>query len=351
MSVIRLLIADDSPVFVDAFSHLIESDPNLKLVGTASDGLRAHQLAEQLRPDIITMDIHMPGLDGLGAIERIMSTVPTPILVLTGDPRSQDSRGCFEALSRGALELLPKPDFYAIEGAAGRHLCERIRLLAGVSVIHHARPVRVEPSLSPPMPPKSSLIPGVVVIGASTGGPAVLSEVLGMLPANFPLPIALVQHLASGFAPHFAAWLNDCCALKVRTATQNAPLTPGEVLLAPDDRHLSLHSRASISLVNESPDAHYCPSVDVLFRTAASTFGSSAVGVVLTGMGRDGAEGLMAMRAAGAVTIAQSGASCTVDGMPQAARDSGAAAHVLHPSGIAMTLLNRARELSLSASA
>jgi len=290
------------------------------------------------------MDVHMPALNGFEAVQRIMSSVPTPILVLTEDPNSADAGWCFEALSLGALELLPKPDLDQLWNQPGHLLCERIRLLSGVSVVHHPRPQRVVPTLVPSVRPHGAK-PGCVAIGASTGGPGALAQVLAPLGHDFPMPIVVVQHLAHGFAQHLATWLNDSSQLEVLAVHRKTNLLPGKVYLAPDDRHLVFESRDRVVLRDEPQKCHYRPSADVLFHSAATRFGADAIGVILTGMGRDGAEGLLELRRAGAFTIAQSATSCAVDGMPKAARDLGAASCVLPPSQIGQRLVLGAQRI------
>jgi chemotaxis response regulator CheB len=205
----------------------------------------------------------------------------------------------------------------------------------------------VVPTLSPPLPKRPSSTAGCVVIGASTGGPGTLVQVLAPLGRDFPLPIVVVQHLALGFVQHLANWLKESGQLQVEAASERSRPAPGKVILAPDERHLAFESRSRLALTPEPTQCHYRPSADVLFRSAAEWFGADAIGVILTGMGRDGADGLKILRDAGALTIAQTSESCAVDGMPKAARDLGAATVSLPPEKIAARLVDASRQILL----
>ncbi len=346
--VTRVLLVDDSPLFTDALTEILRRHPDIEVAGIARDGAEAVSLVHRLEPDLVTMDLHMPTMNGLDAVEEIMATKPTPIIVLTADEKSRDQSWCFDALRRGALELAPKPDIDAMFDQAGIEFCERVRMLAKVPVVHHARNRKVVPTLEPPMPGRADHIPAAVGIVASTGGPSALAELLGSLPPNFPLPIAIVQHLADGFTPHLAQWLSDFCLLRIQVASRSTQLEPGVVLLAPEGRHLLIgpHGGADFSL--ETGHAH-CPSGDKLLASLASTFRERAIGIVLTGMGRDGAKGLLKIRNKGGLTLVQSAESCVVNGMPQAARDLGAAQQVLPLNQISTALLQYARDFTLAA--
>lgn len=340
------MIVDDSPIFVEALTDALMIDREIHVVGTAEDGATAVRMAEQLRPDIITMDIHMPGLNGLEAIEQIMSSHPTPILVLTADPSSRERHFCFEALSRGALELIEKPELFDADPADRRELCERIRLLASIPLVFHPKQRPPAPRLSSMLPASKTRIPGVLAIAASTGGPSTICEVMRMLPLDFPVGIVVVQHLAPGFSPHFASWLQRSCALRVQVAKDGTPIEPGNIFVAPDDVHLVVEKDGALRLKPASAyDSLYCPSADVTFKSIAKRFKQRSIGVVLTGMGSDGAKGLLELRKVGAVTIAQDAATSVVDGMPKAARDLDAAVHVTSLPKLASLILNQAEAL------
>lgn len=310
---VRVLVVDDSPLSVDVLASRIARDPRLEVVGFAYDGLRAVELAKKLRPSVITMDLNMPKLDGLAAIERVMKESPTRILVVTG----QDDRGtlAFEALRRGACDLLEKPRPNDGEDV----LCERIWALARAPF--GARPARKT------RPPRVRSEGSVTAIGlvASTGGPASLAASLGALPADFGAAILVVQHLPPGFAARLARWLDGVCPLSVSLATEGERLAPGKVLIAGDDRHLTIDSARRVRLIAGPPVDGHRPSGTRLLESLAAELGPRAAGVILTGMGRDGAKGLLALRRAGGRTAAQDEATSVVYGMPRAALDAQAA--------------------------
>lgn len=338
---LRVIVVDDSPLSVDAVRSALEADGDIAVVATAGNGRDALAKVAALRPGLVAMDINMPVMDGLEAVERIMASCPTPILLLTGDPGRFGERGIFEALSRGALDLIPK--HIAAGGDAQRAwLRDHVRLLASVPVIYRPRPVR-----RPPLPPANERVAraaGGVGVVASTGGPPALAEILGGLPAGYPLPILVVQHLASGFAAHLASWLEGVSRLEVRIATHGLNVEGGTVYLAPDGAHLNLEAPDRLAVDARSPpvDGHR-PSGTRLLDSIAAVWGSRAVGVVLTGMGADGVSGLDAIRRAGGLTIAQDETSSVVFGMPRVARERGAASASLPPAGIIEALIRRGR--------
>jgi len=318
---VRVLVADDSELFRELLSGVVRAGGDLELVAVASDGERAAALARRHRPDVITMDLNMPATDGYAGIARIMAETPTPILVLTASPT--EAAG-FRALSLGALDIMEKPRAEADLESYGQALRARLRLLAGVRVIRHPRGLRSERSV-----PRRAAAPAeVVVLGASLGGPRALASILSRLPASFPVPVAVVQHIADGFTGGLASWLAQEAHLEVEEAVDGEPLRAGRVLLAPTGRHLVV-SRGVAHLVDDPPVDTFRPSVTPLFASAARHYGPRACGVLLTGMGRDGAEGLKAIQAAGGVTLVQDEATSVVFGMPRAAIELGAADRVL----------------------
>ncbi len=317
----RVLVADDSDLFREVLSRVITADPAFAVVATAADGNEAARLAHALRPDVITMDINMPDADGFSGIARIMAEAPTPILVLTATP--EETVG-FRALSLGALDILEKPRAEVDLDTYGATLRSRLRLLAGVRVIRHLRGLRAQR-------PRASRPTGradVVVVGASLGGPRALAAMLRVLPAGFAAPILVVQHIADGFTEGLASWLDQESGLTVRTARDGEALGPGLVLVAPTGRHLVVE-RGRARLSDAPAVDSFKPSVTPLFLSAAQVYGARACGVLLTGMGRDGAEGLRAIKRAGGSTIAQDEASSAVFGMPRAAIEAGAVDRVL----------------------
>ncbi|HYD41675.1 MAG TPA: chemotaxis-specific protein-glutamate methyltransferase CheB [Anaeromyxobacter sp.] len=318
---VRVLVADDSELFRELLSRVVEEDGALELVALARDGEDAAQLARKLRPDVITMDLEMPDADGYAGIARIMAETPTPILVLTANPSQAAG---FKALSLGALDIVEKPRCESDLEEYGHLLRSRLRLLAGVKVIRHPRGLREKRAAAP----KRAERPELVVVGASLGGPRALSTILRRLPATFPVPIAVVQHIADGFTEGLAGWLDQECALTVAEAADGEALRRGRVVLAPSGRHLVVeHGR--VRLWDGAPVETFKPSVTPLFVSAARAYGSRACGVLLTGMGRDGAEGLKVIRDEGGTTLVQDEATSAVFGMPRAAIDLGAAERVL----------------------
>ncbi len=348
---VRVLVVDDSPLFVEALSLVLEEDSDLVVVGSAGDGIEALRMVEALKPDIITMDIQMPQMDGLEAVERIMASRPTPILLLTGDPSRTDKQSHFEALRRGALDLRVKPELIAEDDsadAAAAALRAHVKLLASVPVVYRSRRARTITGTHPARsarPSKSSSLSAVGIV-ASTGGPPVLAEILEGLPPDFPLPILVVQHLAAGFAPHLVQWLGSATSLRVSLAEPGARMDPGEVIVAPAHQHLMVDARGRIHLDTSIPPCEgHRPSGTVLLESLARHCGARAVGLVLTGMGSDGARGLAAIGARGGITLAQDEQSSAVYGMPRAAALEGKASKVLPRAELSAGLLSVSRRI------
>jgi two-component system chemotaxis response regulator CheB len=332
---IRVLITDDSPLLRQLLSKVIGDEDGFNVVGTASDGGEAADLAKTLRPDIITMDLDMPKVDGFQGIARIMSDAPTPILVLSGN---KSEAAAFKALSHGALDIMEKPDPSADLEMFGRQVRGRLRLLAAVKVIRHLRG-RKDVKATPE--PRTQTRPELVVIGASLGGPRALASLLRPLPRNFKLPLVIVQHIAEGFTEGLAKWLAMETDLEVKEAQDGDPLTPGVALVGPSGHHL-LVGDGQVHLNDAPPIDTFKPAVSPLFRSAARYYGKRAAAVILTGMGHDGADGMKLLHEAGAHTIAQDEASCIVFGMPKAAIDAGAIDRVLSLDEIPKALLELA---------
>lgn len=327
----RVVIVDDSPIVRTLLREWLEDDGDLDVVGEAHDGVSAIELITRLRPDVATVDLRMPGISGLELITFLMARTPLPILVLTGEVTRDDASLAFEAVRRGALDLLPKPS--ALDDEAIRSLRARVRWLATVPVVRHIesnKPVDPKPPEPVPVIPRflrGSGDPVVVGIAASAGGPTALASVLGSLSTELPMCLAIVQHLPKGFAPSFVSFLQARCSLAVRLAEPGMVPPVATVVLAPDDHHLELID-GRFALTNGPPVDGHRPSGSVLLRSLAG-LGSSAIGVVLSGIGRDGADGLRAMRDHHSVTFAQDANTSVVYGMPRAAFEEGAAQHVL----------------------
>jgi len=325
---IRVLVVDDSVVVRELLRELLESDSDIIVVGEASNGKDAVEKTVFLSPDLVTLDIRMPVMDGLEAVREIMAVKPTPILVITASLSKDDLDVSFEAIHRGALDVMLKPrlDRKHDYGTIRDNLLDRVKLLSGIRVISHPRG-RPRKTRSIPKE-KARKRDKTVFIGASLGGPAAVMTVLKTLAPNFPSPIAVVQHIAKGFSHGFTSWLDSKLPFEVRLAEDGDLLRPGRILIAPDGFHMGVEEGVA-RLVDDPPLNSCKPSVDVLFETAARVYGKRAVGVILTGMGNDGAKGARALREAGGHVIVRDEESSVVFGMPQAAIQLGAANSVL----------------------
>lgn len=326
---IRVLLVDDSPLAIELIRRLLAGAPEIKIVGTAGNGLQALELIPRVRPDVICTDLHMPKMDGLEFTRVLMTQNPLPILVLSVSVRAEQERNIFQMLEAGALDILAKPrgglesDF----GIIAYDLIRKIRILSGVKVMRkRAMPgVNVPPRLSE----FAASRPSIVGIGASTGGPQALEMVLGCLPADFPLPLMCVQHIAGGFMQGLVNWLAGSCRIRVRTAIEGAMPLAGTAYFPPDGHHLEIDEVGAFRCSGALPPGGHRPSVDIAFSSLARRYGATVAGVLLTGMGQDGAQGLLDIARAGGLTIAQDEASSVVFGMPRRAIELGAARHVL----------------------
>ncbi|MHB8252877.1 MAG: protein-glutamate methylesterase/protein-glutamine glutaminase [Acidiferrobacter sp.] len=343
---INVLVVEDSPVIREFLVYILSSDPEIRVIGTAVDGEEALEAAQSQRPDIITMDIHMPRMDGFEATRRIMETCPVPIIIVSGSSVADEVATTFRALEAGALTVLPRPRGvgHAQYEATAKGLIETVKLMAEVKVVKRWARSRVSKAAT--RAPAQTLtggaiVPGridIVAIGASTGGPQALHAILSRLPRSFPVPILVVQHIAVGFLQGLVDWLAGTCAVSVRIARHGDSALPGQVYVAPDGFHMGVHRGGVIYLTSEEAVNRHQPSVSFLFRSVTNAYGGNAVGVLLTGMGKDGAEELKLMKDNGAVTIAQDAKSSIVHGMPGEAIRLGAATHVLSLDGIVTML-------------
>ena len=332
---VQVLVADDSPLFREMLVGVIGAESGYRVVGVAGDGEEAARLTRALRPDVVTMDLQMPEADGFAGIARIMAETPTPILVLTSVPAPAVT---FKALSLGALDILEKPPPGTDLSDYGQTLRTRLRLLAGVKVIRHPRGLRSAGSAGGEAVGRADLI----AIGASLGGPRALATLLRGLPGGFPAPVVVVQHIADGFTEGLATWLDSESDLEVRVARDGDPLTAGVVLLAPTGSHM-LVGKGRVRLSSGPPVGGFRPSVTPLFRSAAESFGVRACGVLLTGMGRDGADGLRVLKQSGGYALAQDEATSAVFGMARAAIEEGSVDRVLPLDDISPALLELTR--------
>lgn len=335
----KVLIVDDSPTIRDIFRAVYETDPEMEVIGEASNGIEAIDFVKKRRPDIITMDVFMPKMNGTDAIQSIMATTPTPILVVT---TAKDASIAFQCLSKGALEVLEKPDFaYVQDEKKRRQLIAKLKSLSTVPVVTHLAGRKSTRTRETSI---SSEIKKVVAICSSTGGPKALSILLGSLPSDFPHPILITQHMYEGFIHGLVEWLQTTTSLKIKVAESGEPVKPGVIYVAPTGKHMEVSSAEHIRLTSEDPVEGHRPSGEKLFGSVAKVFGNRSIGVILTGMGGDGSTNLGKIKDAGGSTIAQDEKSCVVFGMPREAILKGNAQVVLPLQEIAGHLIKISTE-------
>lgn len=346
MAKLRLLVVEDSSTVRRRLCEVLAADSGIEIVGEAADGKRAIELCCALRPDAVTMDMMLPAMSGLAATEYIMAHCPTPILIVSASTNRGELFRTYEALAAGALDVLDKPLGDANDGDWERRLVATVKLIARVRVITHLRGrlgAHGRPAAAPLAPARDATVAQrrcrAVAIGTSTGGPAAIVQVLGALPRDFTLPVLLVLHIGEPFGAAFADWLDGQIGRPAAYARDGDAVASaaGRVVMAPPDRHLAVHEGRL--RLTRGPERHSCrPSVDVLFESMAAEYGSGAAGCLLTGMGRDGAAGLLQIRQAGGSTIAQDEATSVVYGMPREAVLLGAAQRVLPLDEIGLAL-------------
>jgi two-component system chemotaxis response regulator CheB len=336
---IKVLVVDDSALMRKLLAKMLSVAQDIEVVGTAMDGSFALQKIEALRPDVVTLDLDMPNVDGLTALEQIVDRFRLPV-VLVSAHTEEGASVTFDALAAGAVDFVTKPKrvLSAPLDSLGAKLIEKIRVASLVEV----RSLRPKPS--PPhaiehadLPPTENGASHVVVIGASTGGPHALSYILPQLKKDFPAGLLIVQHMPEGFTSMFSKHLSEICAVNVREAANGVLIVPGQALVAPGGSHLKIKNinGSPIVVLSKSPPVQGMrPSADVLFQSAGETFGDKVIGLIMTGMGEDGADGIETIRAAGGHTLAQDQSSSVVFGMPKAAIDRKAIQKVLPLSEI-----------------
>ncbi|MEW6157241.1 MAG: chemotaxis-specific protein-glutamate methyltransferase CheB [Verrucomicrobiota bacterium] len=343
---IKVLVVEDSPVAQLLLVHILNSDPRLMVVGTANNGQEALAFLHKTKPDAIVMDIHMPGMDGYTTTRRIMETQPVPIIVCSASLNPAEVTNTFRALEAGALALVAKPVGLTHQdyAALARQLVETVCLMAEVKVVRRWTHHRVTSSStafgniesrSRPNPVK------VVAIGASTGGPVALQTILSQLAKPFPAPLLIVQHIADGFLSGLVEWLSQSTGFEIEIAAHGASAVAGRAYVGPEGYHMGFGPGNQIVLSKSAPENGLRPAISHLFRSVAETCRAQAIGILLTGMGRDGAEELTALNQLGALTIAQDVHSSVVHGMPGEAIKLGGASYVLAPDQIAAFLNQR----------
>jgi two-component system chemotaxis response regulator CheB len=338
---IRVVVAEDSLTVRELLVAILESDPDIHVVGQAKDGAEAVELAARLKPDLITMDVHMPVMDGFEATKEIMVRVPTPILIVSSSPSGREVEVSMNAIRAGALMVITTPDDPRSARFDGlrSELIAMTKAMASVKVVR--RWVR-HPAAAGPSPTRhwqQGAPVRLIAVAASTGGPAALQRIFAALPGDFAVPIVVVQHIAAGFVGGLSDWLSTNCNLRVKVAEHGEPLAGRTVFIAPDHRQLAVGRDGRVCVTDAPAVGGFRPSATHLFASAAQAYGASLGAVILTGMGRDGVEGLKAVKAAGGWVLAQNEATSVVYGMPGEAVAAGVTDAVLGVDQIAQRLI------------
>jgi two-component system chemotaxis response regulator CheB len=341
----RVLVVDDSPLMCKILTNILNCDPQILVAAVASNGKEAVELVPRLKPDIITMDMDMPVVDGLEATKQIMASNPTPILIVASTVFKAGMEKVFKAISHGALDVIDKGELeLAGQKRSGEALIAKIKFLTGVRVTERRRGgLRSERSVVDLKTPGIEVSDRIVAIVASTGGPQALLDVLKRLPEDFPCGIVIVQHITSGFLPGLVDWLNKECKIKVKIGEDAESIQPGVAYIAPDDHQMRVEDSGRITLSNEPAYGGHRPSGDILLESVARAYGKGSVAAILTGMGRDGAMGMKTIKQLDGKTIAQNEKSCVVFGMPKAAIEMNVIDKVLPLEGIAEEIVSMVR--------
>jgi two-component system chemotaxis response regulator CheB len=339
MKPVRVLVVDDSALMRKLIPQMLEADPSIEVVGTAMDGTFCLKKIEELRPNVVTLDLQMPGMNGIETLKEIMRRNPLPVIVVSSHS-TEGASVTFKALGLGAFDFVTKPQDASHMAETAQELIAKIKAAADCKVVRPGTFQAAAPA-EKISATKAPALSKLVAIGISTGGPQALEFMLAQLPPDFPGAIVVVQHMPEGFTEMFARRLNELCSLRVKEAQSGDILQAGRVLICPGSRHMKVKrlTMGDIVVLNDDVRVNgHRPSVDVLFHSAAEEFGSKSVGVLMTGMGDDGAEGLGAVKRAGGMTIAQSEESCVVYGMPKAAIERGYATRVVALDVLSATL-------------
>lgn len=347
----RVLVVDDSPSVRELLVHILAGDPAIEIIGCATDGDEAVRMAQEKRPDVITMDLHMPNMDGFEATRTIMQTCPAPIVIVSGSASRDELDASFRAIEAGALVVVQRPygPGHAAYQESAHALLRTVKSMAEVKVVRRW-PKELLRSRAAPTEKETGASSGssrkLAVIGASTGGPAVIKEILAEIPAGCALPIAIVQHMSAGFVQGFAEWLSAASKFPVLIAKDRDVLADGHAYLAPDGFQMGIGRDLRISLNRAAPEHGMSPSVSYLFRSVQKELCRNTAAVLLTGMGKDGAVELRRLKDDGAVTIVQDRASAAVYGMPGEAIRQDAAQMILAPAEIGKVLRMFGQNLS-----
>ena len=346
---VRVLIVDDSLVARNLLCRIFGTDPRIEIIATANEGTEALNFLKQRKPDVITMDINMPGMDGFEVTARIMEEYAIPIVIVSGNYESSETAKTFAALEAGAVAILPKPKGPGSDDfeRSVRKFCSTIKSMAEVRVVRRSRASNCTrdqltiPGLScsstyDPLPHQPIHL---IAIGASAGGPDALVRCLSILQGRLTVPVLLVQHIDAGFVDGFSTWLTEHTGIPSSVAGNGDPLIAGRLYMAPGNHNLSVSKDKLIHISKDPPEKGLRPSVSYLFRSVRQVFGQTALGVILSGMGKDGAEELKLMRDSGSITIVQDEQSSLVFGMPGEAFRISAACHILPPGKIADAIL------------
>lgn len=343
---IKVLVVEDSATVREYLANILDSEPGIEVIGTAADGREAIEFVGREKPDVIAMDVNMPKMNGIEATRRIMETKPVPIVIFSGIWNPKEVETTFHAMEAGALAAVQKPRGigHPDHEDTVRNLVQKIRLMSEIKLVRRLSRYAGNRGVSRSAPSVSSrrqaVMPRIrmVAVGASTGGPPVLHGILGALPEDFPVPLMIVQHIAPGFIKGMVGWISETSRLELKVASDGETPLPGHAYFAPDGRNMGVGKDGKV-LLGAGNGNTACPSASHLFRSVSEVYGSEAVGVLLTGMGSDGARELKLMKDRGAVTIIQDKESSTVYGMPGVAEEIGAASYILSPGKIVDALV------------
>ena len=339
---IRVLLVEDSRISLTILKRILNSSPEIEVVGEARTGLEALPLIPEIDPDVICTDLHMPQMNGLELTSEVMASYPRPILVISASVQEDDPHNVFQLLEAGAVDIFPKPraGMLAEDESFKQQLIEKIIVIAGVKVLTKRRkfPVSLEPGKITNISGNTYPKPKIIVIGASTGGPQALQELFSHLPPDLSVPVICVQHICLGFLQGLIDWLATSCSLPIEIAQPGEIPKPGRIYFPPEQLHLELDGQGRFFCHDALPLEGHRPSITVTFQSIAKFYGRKSVGILLTGMGRDGASGMAALAQTGACTIAQDESTSVIFGMPKEAIDLGAAKEVLPIGAIAPML-------------